>query len=777
MLSSRSVSMFVAAVLSAGGMTFAAPVKTELKADNGHYTLVRDGQPYFIEGAGGGASKKFLQQCGGNSFRTWGGDDIDDQLDEAQKLGLTVTVGFWMGHERHHFDYNNEAAVAAQKERAIKLVKKYKDHPAVLMWAIGNEMEGFKEGDNRKIWEAVQDIAAEIKKIDPNHPTATVVAEIGGKRIELINEICKDVDIVGINSYGGGPSLSERYRKQGGTKPFMITEFGPPGTWEVGVNAWGAPSELTSTEKAKSYRATYEGSILKEKGKLCLGSYVFAWGNKQEATATWYGLFLPDETRLEAIDTMTQLWGGQLPANRCPQIKPLTIAKPSVKPGETISIKLDVTDPDNDNLRVEWKIYVDPAQYHTGGDTQPEPEQHPEYIVKGGLTGCELQMPKDSGGGYWIYAFVYDGKGGAAVSNAPVHVDGPPPKPKARTAKLPFKLFGDDVKETPYIWSGWMGDIAKLGMDEKSTENVKPGSKHVMKCEFKGDQGWGGIIWQSPANDWGEQAGGYNLTGAKRLTFWARGAEGGEKVKISLGVIKGKKFNDTGSASQDFVLTSDWKQYEIDLAGKDLSVIKTGFAWNVGAHGKPITFYLTDISYDATETASAAFKAPAAKLPFAVYEDGLSEMPYIPSVWMGDMGSMAVDDKWAVGPHSGNTCMKIEFKADKGFGGVVWQSPANDWGDQPGGYNLTGAKKLTFWAKGEAGGEVVDFRLGVIGKDKANADSGSANLSGVKLTNEWKQYEIDLAAKDLSKIKTGFVWALGAKGQPVTFYLDDIRYE
>ena len=60
-------------------------VKTELKNDGGNWTLVRDGQPYFIQGAGGDASKQFLKDEGGNSFRTWGADNIDAKLDA---LGL-----------------------------------------------------------------------------------------------------------------------------------------------------------------------------------------------------------------------------------------------------------------------------------------------------------------------------------------------------------------------------------------------------------------------------------------------------------------------------------------------------------------------------------------------------------------------------------------------------------------------------------------------------------------------------------------------------------------
>ena len=47
----------------------------------------------------------------------------------------------------------------------------------------------------------------------------------------------------------------------------------------------------------------------------------------------------------------------------------------------------------------------------------------------------------------------------------------------------------------------------------------------------------------------------------------------------------------------------------------------------------------------------------------------------------------------------------------------------------------------------------------------------------MELTTEWKQYAIDLTGKDLSCIKSGFGWSARGTAKPVTFYLDDIRYE
>ncbi|HEV7301937.1 MAG TPA: glycoside hydrolase family 2 TIM barrel-domain containing protein [Tepidisphaeraceae bacterium] len=586
------------AALAACGTADAAATKVELKKSGDNYQLIREGQPYFIEGAGGDASKPFLKECGGNSFRTWGAEDIDAKLDEAQKLGLTVTVGIWLGHERHGFDYNSVKQVREQKERARQAVMKYKDHPAVLMWAIGNEMEGYAEADNELIYEAVEDIAKMIKELDPNHPTMSVFAEVGGKRVPLFHKLCPSVDVMGINSYGGGPSIAERYRAAGGTKPFIMTEYGPAGTWEVGKNEWGAPQELTSTAKADQYRATYEKTILAEKDKLCLGGYAFTWGNKQEASATWFGLFMPDGSRLEATDTMTELWGGNKPANRCPQIKPVEVVGAArVEPGETIKAKVDVTDPEGDPLKIEWRLTKDYGEYQTGGDAQVSPPSFPDAIVKNGEREVELKMPTD-GGAYWLYAVVHDDHNGAAVANTSLYVNGDAAKPAAAKANLPLVVYADSQPTVPYIPSGWMGNTDAIAMEERNTNNPHSGTTS-MKFTYRASDNFGGVVWQSPANDWGDLPGGFNLTGAKRLSFWARGEEGGEKVEFKLGILKDKPFNDSSeSGIAPVTLTKDWKEYEIDLTGKDLSTIKTGFVWTLAGQGKPVTFYLDDIRFE-----------------------------------------------------------------------------------------------------------------------------------------------------------------------------------
>ena len=590
--------LVASATLPLHAQTPAAPSVVKIVKKGTGFQLLRNGQPYFVKGAGGDGSKSDLKAAGANSWRTWGSDNLDGQLAEAQKLGMTVTVGIWLGHKEHGFSYENADAVAAQKEMARKAILHYRDSPALLQWAIGNEMEQ-GQGDDVAVWNAIEDIAKMAHQLDPNHPTMTVVAEIGGNTVKYVNALCPDIDILGINSYGGGPSVGERYKAAGGVKPYEITEFGPPGTWESGKNAWGVVPELTSTEKAARYRDTYEKGVLAE--PLCLGSYAFTWGNKQEATATWYGLRLPDGSKLGAVDTLTELWSGHKPADLCPVIHSFTVdGTGQSAPGATVKASLDVTDPENDPIKTTWVLQADPANYNTGGDGQAVPPTFPEAIVASDTKSANLKMPA-GGGSYRLYAYVHDGHGGAAVGNVSLDVQGgtalaPPSAPKAA---LPLTVYGDDVTGPAFIPSGYMGNTGAIKMDPQWTTTPHTG-KTCLKVDYTAGDNWAGVVWQNPDNNWGDKPGGFNLTGAKTLSFWARGDKGGEKVSFSFGLIgSDKPFHDTGKGKlENVVLTKEWKQYTIDLKGQDLSRIVTGFVWTLGASGQPVTFYLDDIKYE-----------------------------------------------------------------------------------------------------------------------------------------------------------------------------------
>lgn len=587
----RIVSTISAAMMLLPCAALADAIPVELRQTSDGWQLLRAGKPYFIRGAGGTGSLSALAAAGANSVRTWGADDLDALLDEAHALGLSVTVGIWLGHERHGFDYGDEAQVQEQLERARRAVLHYKDHPAVLLWGIGNEMEGLEAGDDPAIWAAVNEVAAMVKALDPAHPTMTVTADIGGGRIEGVQERCPAIDIHGINSYGGALSLPGRYREAGGTKPYVLTEFGPPGRWEVPKAEWGAPYELTSTEKAAFYRRSYAQGVLGAPG-LALGSYAFLWGYKMEATATWFGMFLPDGSRLAAVDVMTELWSGEPPADLAPTAEPLRIdGPPRVDPGDEVRVRAVVADPEGTALRVRWALRHESRDYAEGGDYRPMLPAIEGVVRESRADGAVLRMPEEPGP-YRLFLYAHDEAGNAATANLPLLVNG-----EVRTP-MPFYVYADGFEGMPWVPSGWMGSIDSLTLDGTHPEDPHEG-RACIKLRYAGELGWAGVAWQHPPNNWGDQDGGYDLTGARHLELWARGEYGGEQVRFGVGLLgEEAAYPDSGIAAGDPVfLTRDWRRYRVPLRKVALSSIKTGFVVTVIGRQTPVTIYLDGIRF------------------------------------------------------------------------------------------------------------------------------------------------------------------------------------
>ena len=119
-------------------------------------------------------------------------------------------------------------------------------------------------------------------------------AMFAGSQIAAQAEILPrpNVELLGINVYAGAVfDLPQRLRDAGITKPVVIAELGPLGQWQAGRKPWGAPVELTSTEKARFFT---EALVFLSKQPQIRGAFPFLWGAKQEQTATWHGLLLAD---------------------------------------------------------------------------------------------------------------------------------------------------------------------------------------------------------------------------------------------------------------------------------------------------------------------------------------------------------------------------------------------------------------------------------------------------------------------------------------------------
>ena len=395
----------------------------QIVTNQGNWQLLVDNQPFFIKGVVGHTYLEKVKEYGGNSVRI---GSRKEELDKAHQLGLKALVNLPANAERNGFDYNNTEAIRKQTEKIVEIVQKTKDHPAVMMWAIGNEIDWIPGNKpyNPKLWDAINDAAKAIKAIDPDHPVMTVIGTSSMKKVAEIVKQCPNLDLIGINTYGDIYTLSDTLKKYGWNKPFVIAEWGPDGYWEVSKTSWGAPYEQTGREKLDCYEQKYRKAI--ESGN-CLGSYVFYWYHKQEITHTWFSMFNEkgEETPLPKL--MKMMWTGELDANLAPVVDSINIDKfvryqdIILKAGSAHKAIVTASDPDKDELTYQWEVRPEAVYASYAGQGEKEPKPIPGLIVDQKMT-IIFTVPKEKGA-YRLYVYVTDGNNQFSTANLPFLVE------------------------------------------------------------------------------------------------------------------------------------------------------------------------------------------------------------------------------------------------------------------------------------------------------------------------------------------------------------------
>lgn len=373
---------------------------------------------------------------------------------------------------------------------------------------------------------------------------------------------------------------------------------------------------------------------------------------------------------------------------------------------------------------------------------------------------------------------------------------------KMRQSLSSFVVYDEWPEETGhFVPSGWMGDIEQVDM--YGCDRTDPLSGEMaLRASFSasGALGWAGVYWQYPENNWGNLPDGLNLSAMNKLTFWAKGAQGGEKIKFFVGGI--------GSASDSYPdslrpevstgyvqLSTNWQQFTINLTGSDLSHLIGGFGWATDRCANPqgATFFLDNVQF---EYDPALLPPPPPGPVFPVYTDAAAPNNHFsPSGWVGDAqtpGRVSLTECWSNSPYSGQTSIRIAYTQKViGWAGVYWLTPNGNWGDHPGGINLAGVKRLTFWARSDTPGAAVKFFIGGVGYalDSNGYPICSAPLYAypdsvcpkieqfATLNTTWTKYSIDLSGipiNNLTSVVGGFGWSAET---PIVFYLDDIVYE
>jgi hypothetical protein len=415
---------------AAGASKSDGPVKVQILQTNGGYQLYVNHQPFYIKGAGlESGDQERLVECGGNSFRTWHveGESWSGRqlLERASRNGLYVTMGLDLGRERQGFDYNDRAAVARQFARIRDEVLRYKDSPALIIWAIGNELN--LEARNPRVWDAVNDLSKMIHQLDPNHLTTTPLSGFNREVVEQVKTRAPDLDLLSFQMYADIVNLPRYLRESGWQGPYLVTEWGATGHWEVRKTEWGAPIENDSSTKGDLYQKRFE-TVIQADRKQCVGSYVFLWGHKQERTPTWYGMFLESGEATPAVDAMQYLWTGAWPDTRSPRIEgawldgKTAVQNIHLRTGQTYDAKVLASDFGRHDLTFSWEVMEESTDLKTGGDFETKPRQLPDLIQSVHAGEITLKVPSRPGA-YRLFAYVRDGSGHAGHVNIPFYVD------------------------------------------------------------------------------------------------------------------------------------------------------------------------------------------------------------------------------------------------------------------------------------------------------------------------------------------------------------------
>ena len=496
------------------------------------------------------------------------------------------------------FDWiGDKEGIDVQWKATLVAVKKYKDHPALLMWGVANEVILNMETEPEKIAYSkfLEKLCAEIKKTDPNHLISSASAWVISAKYWA--KYVPSIDVYGCNVYGGGASIIDReVRKLAPNKPYMITEFGAQGEWEVPKDGNGLPIEPSDTVKFETIANGWRDWI-KPKNN-CLGGFVFNYGNDWNHLSVWLSLKMKEFYRPMYWATKRAFTEDYSITNPI-EILEYELQADKLKNGWVpVSIKTSKASKD-----LEIEMYYN----HRKGSRKYRDALFP-LEIKGNLKKGVFFRPAKIADPVKVYVFLSDKENNLGIAQKSFVMEqggGIGKELKEKSGVLPLVVYSDypRIGEDPYYNSGWMGDIELLEMDLENKEEVKNGltSLKVTFSAFKASQGWVGCAWQHPLNNWGDEDGGYDLSGATKLTFWAKGKYGGEVVTFSYGILRGndKKYRDSSTVElKDVKLKKKWKKYTINLKNKDLRKIITGFAFFTGAKIKPVTFYLDDIIFE-----------------------------------------------------------------------------------------------------------------------------------------------------------------------------------
>lgn len=419
--------VIVALILCTAGMVQGARVTLGPQGEG--WRVLVDGRPFRVLGAGAGLATglqgedflKMAADLGATTVRTWGVDQgTQAYLDRAHALGLKVAAGIWLewitpGCGKSYIGdtpYKKKAM-----HEALAYVRRFRNHPAVLFWGLGNEVFAFtkdNEPERKAFARFLNELAVAIKKIDPDHPAFYTSAALTG--LPYIIRHAPAIDIFGMNIYGGvatavynAANMEVDGKKLG--RPVLVTELGPDGPWDSGRDQHGMPVEPPDHVKAVQYRMRVK-VVLRSPA---LGVFAFHLGDTSQESMTWWNINF-GTYRLAPCRVIEALYKGRKSASASgPVITAFEADRYSGKAGGWIRLQATVAGGAKMNIKYFCSTIAHNVMLHYVNRWVP-------VRVRGTGTRVKLQLPGEPGT-YRVYAVADDGRQNAAVSSFTVKVE------------------------------------------------------------------------------------------------------------------------------------------------------------------------------------------------------------------------------------------------------------------------------------------------------------------------------------------------------------------
>ena len=391
----------------------------------GNYRLVKDGKPFFIQGAAGQGFIKELAEAGGNTLRVYDTTNLETLFEEAKKYDVSLIVDIPIPSSTLDEYYSNNTSKSRLSEKVTGIVNKYKDRKELLFWNLGNETNFGLTNFSSDFIDTFNSLIDLIHRLDPNHLVGTTVSGTSRNQILGFNLKCPQLDIIGYNAFTSLKSINSKQRLLSfimDLKPYYIAEWGWNGPWEVQKNDWGALPSWSSLKKSKILEKHYSEN--KKAFDASLGSLVFYWGEKYEGTPTWFNILDSSGHKSSSYYKVAETWGKQFSDSLYPNdIKSLDLfglKKDSIfSPNSQINALVELTKL-KDTIHYKWEIYQENAHHRKWRKLSNKDLQ---LRTVDSLQPNKIQFiaPSDTGV-YRLMVFAYDLNGNMSTDNASFYI-------------------------------------------------------------------------------------------------------------------------------------------------------------------------------------------------------------------------------------------------------------------------------------------------------------------------------------------------------------------